>query len=221
MLQALFSRQLNAHLVSEAVATILANEEANQRALAEAAGLDPEPLRVRVYIGRSAPITDWIDVTSDTDVSPIINVRLDRTEYPGGNVIEQQRNQVRIPVECFAVGVASQSPDGFVHAETLSLERLYSVVSFARKVLMAAENTYLGMRGVVSKRWIESESYLPVDFDQDPRTQHVRACKLSLVADSYELSPQTTGVPMASVRVRLLKASDGQVLASSLILAEE
>lgn len=220
-LQSVFSRRLNAHIACDAVATILAAEEENQRVLALGLGQDSEALRVRIYTGRVAPVSDWIDVNSDTDVSSIVNVRLERVEYVGGNVVEQQRCQVRIAVECFAVGCASQLPEGIWHAEEISLERIQLVTGFVRGVLMAAENAYLGLRGVVTKRWIESEAYLPIDLEHDTRVQHVRACKLSLVVDTYEASPQTTGVPMASVRVRMLKASDGQVLASSLIIAEE
>lgn len=220
-LQALFSRNLNAHIACDAVAAILAAEEENQRTLALELGQNPEPLRVRIYTGRAAPISDWIDITSDTDTSPIVNVRLERTEYTGGNVIEQQMCQVRISIECFAVGCASNLPEGFFHAEELSLDRLRQVVGFVRGVIMAAENTYLGMRGVVTKRWLESEAYLPVDFEQDPRAQHVRACKISLVVETYEVSPQTQPVQLGSLRVRLIRQSNGQVLASSVILAEE
>ena len=221
MLQSIFARGLNAHAVCDAVAVLLVREEANQRALAEADAQDPEPLRLRVYADRTAPISDWIDVNSDADKSPIINVRLERSEYVGGNVIEQQRCQVRIGIECFAVGYAAQTADGFTHADAMLLDRLRSAVGFVRKVLMAGENTYLGMRGVVSKRWIDSEAYLPLDLEQDPRVQHVRACKLSLVVDTYEVSPQTEATTLGSVRVRLIKQSDGQVLASSIITAEE
>ena len=221
MLTTLFSRALNADLVCDAVASLLANEEANQRALATGLGQDPEPLRVRVYLERTAPISDWIDITPDTDASPIVNVRLERDDAIGGNVIEQQRCKVHLALECFAVGCSERAVDGFTHGEDLSLAKLRQTVGFVRGVLMAAENTYLGLRGVVTKRWIDSSTRLPVDFSQDPSAQHIRACKLSLVVDTFEVSPQTEGVPLASVRVRLLKESDGQVLASSVILAEE
>lgn len=221
MLTQLFGRDLNAHVVCDAVAAILSLEEENQRRLAVEANQDPEPLRVRVYRDMSAPISDWVNTDADIDLAPIVNVRIEREDTVGGNVIEQQRCTVRVAIECFAVGVSTAGSTGFSHAEEASLASIRSVSAFVRKVVMAGENTYLGLRGVVTKRWIESLSYIPIDHDQTPSAQHVRACKILLSVDTYEVSPQIESVPLASIRVRLVKNSDGQVLASSVFLAEE
>jgi hypothetical protein len=216
----LFDRTLNAFLVRDTVAAILSAEEELQRGFAEADGYDPEEYRIRVFSEKAAPFGEWLEADTEMDRAPIINVKLVSSGYQGGNVIERNRSSIRIHVDCYAVGIAEMRSDGNVSAEDLSMASLQNAVSFARKVLMAGEYTYLGLRGTVGKRWIESEDYQTVDA-ASPNAISVRGCRLTLVVDAHEDSPQMEGVPLASIRTRLVKSIGGQVLASSLVLAEE
>lgn len=211
MIDALIDKLDTVEIVRDKIAQLLADESASQMALAEAAGKDSDMWKLRVYIERANP---WENL-NENDRSPVVNVWFDSGTFDpaASNTVERQKMSATINVDCYGYGRASDNPTGgHVPGDEAAARDVQRAVRLVRNILMAATYTYLGLRGTVWKRWVESiTSYQPQQDNQNHN--QVVGARVAMRVDFNEFSPQVTPVPLEFVSVTVERSEDGQVLA--------
>lgn len=213
MIDTLIDKQDSAEIVRDQIAALLVLESAAQMALAQTAGKDPELWRLRVYQERSNP---WEALNEDAR-APIVNVWWDSATFDGGasNTLERQKCSATINVDCYGYGRSADRPaGGHTAGDQEAAEAVQRAVRLCRNILMAATYTYLGLRGLVWKRWPESISIFQPQQDNQNHS-HVVGARLAMRVDFNEFSPQVTPVELELLSVQVLRSEDGQLLAQA------
>lgn len=198
-------------LVRDQIAAILRLELDNQRALATAQSLDPTPWDVRVFVERAGAFEEGI--ARPSKARPLVNVWIDNQTWDesASNIMERQKTRAFINVDVTGYGVARLGESGGQepadHRAALECQR---VVRLCRQMLMAAPYTYLGMRGVVWRRWPQSLSYYQPTIDQR-RVLEALGGRLTFAVDFNEFSPQTAPETLEFLAVQLQRAETGEV----------
>lgn len=215
----LIQKRDNAPTILDQIAGILALELDNQQALARAADLDPEPWALRVFVNRSEPWSEWVEApeagepTRPIDVSPILNVRLStsKADPSRSNSVERQCVTSSYLIDCYGYGSSTEDAIGHMSADQAAREAATDAATLARNILMAGHYTYLGLRGLVWKRWPSSLDWLEPP-EGDHNLQHIAAVRFVLAVDHNEFSPQVTGQPLELITSQMERTPGGQVL---------
>lgn len=217
MIESLIDKQDNFEIIRDQVAAILVSETANQQTLASAAGKNPDDWKFSVYTERSNPWENWLHVQSEpdfeVDTSPIISVWFDNADFDKGasNVMERQKCEAVLNIDCYGLGLSADNPTGGHIAgdqdANKEAQRAYRLV---RNILMAAEYTYLGLRGTVWSRWPQSATAFQPTLD-GRSIQHIQAVRLALRVEFSEFAPQITGDVLEYLAVDLQRSADGLV----------
>ena len=216
MIPALIDKQDTFEIVRDKIATILANESASQVALATAAlKSDPDYWKLRIFMERSNPWEQFADNPSDT--SPIINVWFDNSNFDpsASNVMERQKSDSVFNIDCY--GYAKSKDDGGTGHKPGDREAAFEAqkaVRFVRNILMAAEYTYLDLRGIVWSRSFRSVTVFQPQLD-GRNVQHVIGARLACSAVFNEFSPQVAENILELVSIDILRAENGQILAEA------
>jgi len=212
VLAELIDKTDNFELIRDKIAVILANETANQQALATAAGEDPELWKFAVYTERANP---WESLRADDD-TPIVNVWFETSTAPKrtGNVVERQQVTGTFHVDCYCRGSAASSGSGHLAGDEQAARNVQRILRLVRNILMAAQNTYLQMRGVVWHRWPQSLTVFQPQMDAR-NVEQVIAARLTLAVDFNEFSPQVEGEALEILSVDVKRDSDGQIMAEA------
>jgi len=216
VIQGLIDKQDNFEIIRDQVAAILKLESTSQQALAIAAGKDQALWKLRVYRERANP---WESVRDQQDdLSPIINVWFDNASFDDGssNISERQKSETVINIDC--VGFAVSSPDGQGGHQPGDREAAFAVqraIRLVRNILMASEYTYLGLRGLVWKRWPQSITTFQPQQDGRSTVRAVGA-RISLRVDHNEFSPQYQGQELELLTAQVTETNSGEIV----ILAE-
>lgn len=213
-LAALIDKRDNVEIIRDEIAAILATETAAQQALATTAGRDPRLWALRVFLERSTPWADFIDAQEQIDATPIVNISFNNVSFDKsqGNVFERQRGDFTFNVDVYAYGVASDVDDGgHIPGDQAAALNLHRATRLVRNILMAAEYTYLGQRGLVGRRWIQSITALQPAIDGQAM-QHVLAARIDFEVLMNEFSPQYEGVPLELIATQVTRDGDGEVL---------
>lgn len=209
---ALIDKQDNFEIVRDQIAAILALEVASQMALATAAAKDPDDWKLRVYIERSNP---WeVFLNDDTDRSPLVNVWFDNSNFPQnrGNVVERQGSESVFNLDCYGYGRSADDPiGGHIPGDSEAALEAQRAIRLVRNILMASEYTYLGLRGVVGRRWPRTITVFQPQIDSRP-VQQIVAGRISLDVYFNELSPQAEGEALEYISAVIKRAEDGQVI---------
>ena len=201
----LLTRRDNVQIVRDQVAAILKLELDNQVVL----GLPgPAP---RVFVERSRPWGALVEAPART--APIINVWFDTASFEGSasNIVERQRCDATFNIDCYAFAGSSEKDDGHSPADEAAALACQDVLRLVRQILMSAHYTYLGMRGVVGKRWPQTLSMFAPTIDQRA-THHVVAGRLALLVWFNEFSPQVEGEVLETLSVEVKRHATGEVL---------
>lgn len=199
----------NAERIRDRVAELLAIESAAQVRAADAAGkLDPDEWRFDVYTERANP-WDMLAADDYSDPTPVVNVSWDSATYASGTVMSRQVVTGTFNIDCYAVGVATDDPaGGHVAGDAAAARNAQRVARLVRNILMAAENTYLGMRGEVGGRRVDSATV----YHPPSATEQVVAVRVVLRVEFNEYSPQTSGETLTPVHVTVHRSGDGRIL---------
>lgn len=210
----------NFELIRDQIAAILAVESANQQTLATADGQDPSLWKLRIFSERVAPFSEFINAPDGApeDDSPIVNVWFDNSNTDGtaSNAVKRQKTTGAFQVDCYGYGLA-RSVDGETghtpgdEAAALNAQR---AVRLCRRILMAGHYTYLGMRGIVWRRSIQSIESLRVPID-DRNAIRVMDMRLSLSVDFNEFSPQVQGENLEILSLDVKRTSTGEIIAET------
>ena len=204
-------------MVRDQIAAILVLEVASQMALAITAGKDPDDWKMRIFLERSNPWEEFLDVTVATDRSPLINIWFDNTNFDraSSNVMDRQTSETVYILYCYALGVRSDYGNGghMPGDEAAGLE-LARTIRLVRNILMAAEYTYLDLRGLVGSRWPQSITAFQPELANDS-TQHVVAARIALRVRFNEFSPQVAAETLEFLAVDVKRLADGLVVAEA------
>lgn len=211
-IQTLIDKQDNFEVIRDQIASILVLEVASQQALATTAGKDPLDWKLDIYTEQSNPIEKFLNGSSDG--KPIVNVWFDNSnfEMSASNIIERQKSTSIFNIDCYGYGL-SQDDGGTGHVlgdQTAALES-QRAMRLSRNILMASEYTYLGMQGVVWRRWPQSmTSFQPQQEDQN--VLNVLGSRISLQVEFNEFSPQYVPETLEFLSIDVLRAEDGQIV---------
>jgi hypothetical protein len=206
----------NVEVVRDKIATILLEEQAAQQVLAAAATPTPKDPRLwalRVFTEAANPWSQFADVPSQLDATPIVNVSIQRGDYDGraSDVIERQKTDVTYNIDCYGYGV-SATDGGSGHTPGDSKASLEAVRAFrlVRRILMAAVYTYLDLRGTVWKRFPLSFEVFNPSEDQRP-VQHVVGLRWQLQVAMNEFSPQVKGEIIEQISLTVHRGGTGEI----------
>ena len=105
---------------------------------------------------------------------PIVNVWFDTLTYDGAasNIVERQKIEATYNIDCYGYGVSVEDGSGHMPGDQTASLECQRALRLVRRILMSAHYVYLGLRGVVWKRWPQSVSMLQPQIDD-------RAAKIS------------------------------------------
>lgn len=212
----LIDKQDAYEIIRDQIAAILATESASQQALAVLAGEDPELWKLRVYKERSNPWESFLNDQS-TDTSPIVNVVYDTSDFDlsKSNIQKTQQGTSMYNLDCYAIGVSKDNPaGGQILGDEQAAINVQRAVMLVRNILMAAEYTYLGLRGTVALRVPRSIEVFRPEIDAQ-QIQKVIGARISFRVDHIETSPQFDPETLEYLSVDVLRAEDGEILAEA------
>lgn len=208
----LIDKQDTAEIVRDQIAALLALETAGQVALATSEGKpDPDLWKFRVYQERSNP---WENLPSKTaDDSPLVNVWWDASTFDAAasNIVERQKSTATINIDCYGYGQSAADGTGHKAGDRQASEAVQRVVRLVRNILMAGEYTYLGLRGVVWRRWVESITMMQPQQDGG-NVHHVQAARIAFKVEFNEYSPQVQPVTLELLTVDVHRTEDNQIV---------
>ena len=208
----LINKQDNFEVIRDQIASILVLETANQMQLATDAGLDPQDWKLRVFTERSNPWEQWLN--GHADQSPIINVWYDNSSFDkkSSNISERQTSNSTFNIDCYGHGLSANNPSGGHHAgDALAGIAAGKAARLVRNILMASENTYLQLRGLVGQRWPQSIATFQPQIDGQ-QVQHVMAARIALQVKFNEFSPQYEAETLSYLSIDVKRVEDGEIV---------
>ena len=212
MIPILIDKQDNFEIIRDQIAAILVAEIANQQALATAATEDPDDWKLRVYTERSNPWEEFLN--DETDQSPVVNVWYSDSNFDpaGSNVIERQKTQGVFNIDCIGFGKSADLPaGGHTPGDQEAAFEMQKALRLVRNILMAAEYTYLGMRGVVWQRWPQSVTSFQPQLDANTYQQIVGA-RIAFRVTFSEFSPQIAEETLEFLSIDVKRTEDGEIV---------
>jgi len=212
MLSALIDKQDTFEIIRDQIAAILATEVDNQKTLATAAAKDPSLWNFKVYSERSNPWELYLNDSSEK--TPIVNVWYDNSSFDpaASNIVERQATEAVFNIDCYAVENSSDNiAGGHNPGDKESALAVQRVLRLVRNTLMAAEYTYLELRGVVWQRWTQSVTMFQPQQDRGS-TRPVIAARIAFRVKFSEFSPQISGNVLELISTKVSRTDDGQIV---------
>ena len=217
-------------IIRDELAAILRVESAAQEALATSAGKDPANWKLRIFLERSNPWEEFQEPSEVPegeplpDVPPIVNVSFENLTFDmnASNTVERQKATATYNIDCYGYGVAADNPDGghIPGDEDASLD-CQRAVRLVRNVLMAGAYTYLGLRGTVWRRFIQSVTMFQPTANEQP-VQQVKAARVALQVEFNEFSPQVEGTPLELISVQVKRDEEsGEIFLTATYSGED
>jgi hypothetical protein len=206
-------------VVRDQIAAILAIETASQQALAHNANprKDPRPWKLRVFLERAGP-WDLFDFKSEqADHSPAVNVfyESDQFDEKAGNAFERQKVSGTFNIDCYGCGVSTETEAGHEPGDLVAAREAHRALRLARNILMSAHYIHLGLRPLVSHRWLQSRTVFQPP-QEDNAAQRIVGARLALRVDFTEFAPQHVLETLEQLHVEVRRAENGQVLHTAL-----
>lgn len=215
MITELIDKQDSFEIIRDQIAAILVTEVANQMQLATDAGKDPNDWKLRVYKERSNP---WEQLLNEqVDKSPIINVWFDNTNFdPGaGSTVERQKTEGVFNIDCYGFGLSEDEPGGgHKPGDREAALEVHKAIRLARNILMAAQYTYLGLRGLVWQRWPQSITVFQPQLD-GRQMQQIVGARVAFRVVFNEFSPQVPAETLELVSVKVDELDSGELLVAA------
>lgn len=215
MIAELIDKMDNFEIIRDQIAAILATEVANQMQLATDGGKNPDDWKLRIFSERSNP---WEQLLNEqADRSPIVNVWFDNSNFDpaASNISERQKTEGVFNIDCYGYGISSDEVGGGHNpGDKEAAFEVHKALRLVRNILMAAEYTYLGLRGVVWQRWPQSITVFQPQLDGRQMQQLVGA-RLAFRVVFNEFSPQVPAETLELVSVDVKRTEDGEIVAEA------
>jgi hypothetical protein len=205
----LIDKRDNFEIIRDQIAGILALELDNQHTLSFG---QPQP---SVFIERSNPWGQFLEGAVLTQ--PVINVWFDSATFDEStsNVVERQKCAAIFNVDCYGFAVSQDdTAGGHLPADEQAARDTQRTVRLARNILMAGPYTYLGLRGLVWKRFPLTVSMFQAQID-NRAAQRIVGARLALQVHFNEFSPQSAGVPLEQLTLTFFRKETGQILVAA------
>lgn len=213
MIPTLIDKQDNFEIIRDQIAAILTTEVANQIQLATDAGKpNPDDWKMRIFVERSNPWEQFLN--EQTDRSPLINIWYDNSNFDptASNILERQKTEAIFNIDCYGYGKASDvSGGGHNPGDKEAALEVQKSLRLVRNILMAAEYTYLGLRGLVWQRWPQSITVFQPQIDGRTAQQIVGA-RIAFKVTFNEFSPQVAQNVLELVSTLVHRTEDGEVV---------
>jgi hypothetical protein len=209
---ALIDKQDTFEIVRDQIAAILMTEVASQMQLATDAAKDPADWKLRIFTERSNPWEQWLN--EQNDKSPIVNVWYDNSNFSQNksNALERQASETVYNIDCYGYGVSrDDGATGHIPGDRDAALEVQKALRLTRNILMAAEYTYLGLRGLVWQRWPQSVTVFQPQLD-GRQAQQIVGARLALRVVFNEFSPQVEAQTLELLSVDVLRAEDGEIV---------
>lgn len=209
----LIDKRDNSEVVRDEIAAILVTELATQQALASGAGKDPTLWSARVFAERANPWAEFLEAPEQADGVPLVNVSLDNVNYDASssNAVERQKATAVYHLDCYGYGISEDDGGtGHIPGDARASLDAQRAVRLVRNILMAGTYTYLGLRGLVWRRWIQSVSMFQPALESRA-VQQIVAARIALQVDFNEFSPQVIGEPMELLSATVFREGTGEV----------
>lgn len=209
----LIDKQDTAEIVRDQISAILALESAAQVVLATTAGKpDPDDWKIRVFQERANP---WEEFPGrESDRSPLVNVWWDTSNFDmsASNISERQKSVTTYNLDCYGYGrSADVLAGGHRPGDQDAAEEVQKAVRLVRNILMAAEYTYLGLRGTVWRRWVDTISMFQPQQDNQ-NVQHVVGARIRFRVEFNEFSPQVVPDILELLSVDVYRTEDNEII---------
>jgi len=198
-LQAIINKQDSFEIIRDQIGAILLLETANQMALApnEAPPLEPDDFKLRIFLERANPWQEWqnIDVNNDPDLSPIVNVWYDSdtADESASNTISRQAITGTFNIDCYGYGTSKDDGgSGHEPGDKKAAFESHRAVRLVRNILMAGENTYLQLQGLVWQRRHQSRNFFQPEIN-GVAAQNVLGARFALRVKFNETSSEFQG----------------------------
>lgn len=203
-------------IARDAVAAILAEEIANQQALAANASADVSLYQLDVYAERVAPLENWRD---DPTAAPVVSVWIPRyVPRSGGSTVDDERGEATLYLDVFAAGQDADSMSGHTAGDYQARVNLHRVIRLIRQILMSGQYTYLGSPRKAAQ-WCYGREIKDVEIHEPRRlentAQWVATARISFSVDLKMSQPQWPGEVAEGQDVIFKRDSDGKVLAKA------
>lgn len=210
----LIDKQDNFEIIRDQIAAILLTEIISQIALATTAGKpNPDDWKLRIFTERANPWEQFLQAPV-VDTSPLVNVWYDNSNFDenSSNTFERQKAVGIFNIDCYGYGIsADDGGSGHTPGDKAAALEVQKALRLCRNILMAAEYAYLGMRGLVWKRWPQSVTVFQPQ--QDGQTvQRVIGARLALQVEFNEFSPQVAGEDLEFISIDVIRAEDGEIV---------
>ena len=214
----LIDKQDTFEIVRDQIAQILADEVASQMAIATNEAKDPDDWKLRIFTERSNPWEQFQNPDeANFDDSPIVNVWFDSDNFDmsASNILERQKTEAVYNMNCYGYGRSKDDGGtGHIPGDKEAAFEVQRALRLVRNILMAAEYTYLGLRGVVWQRWPQSITVFQPQQDARNVSQLVGA-RVAFRVVFNEFSPQVESVELEAVRVDVKRTEDGEIVAQA------
>ena len=215
MIDTLIDKQDSFEIVRDKIALILAEESANQMALATSASKDPDLWKLRVFLERSNPWETFID-PPQLDTSPIVSVGYESGSFDPSrsDIVRRQLCSGVFNIDCYGYGVSSDEPgSGHNPGDKMAAFEAQRAIRLVRNILMADLYCVLDLLKLVSLRWPESINIFPPQ-QESYNGINVVGARMQFRVEFNEFSPQQTPSFLETVHVDLKRSETGQILAS-------
>lgn len=215
MLTELIHKQDSFEIIRDQIAAILVREVANQMQLATDGGEDPNDWKLRVFSERSNP---WEQLLNEqTDRNPIVNVWFDNSNFDpaASNISERQKTEGVFNIDCYGYGISTdEAGGGHNPGDKEAALEVHKALRLVRNILMAAEYTYLGLRGLVWQRWPQSITIFQPQLD-GRQMQQVVGARVAFRVVFNEFSPQVTPETLELLSVTVDELETGELLVNA------
>lgn len=207
----LIDKQDNFEVIRDQIAGILKTEIINQMALATAAAKDPDEWKLRIFTERSNPFEQFLN--EQTDQSPIVNIWYENSnfEQSGSNISERQKTVAIYNIDCYGYGVSEDDGAGHKPGDREAAFEVQKALRLIRNILMAAENTYLQLRGLVWQRWPQNITVFQPQLD-GRQMQQIVGARLAFKVTFNEFSPQVQAETLEYVAIDVRRTEDGEIV---------
>ncbi|MCK4518195.1 hypothetical protein KAT92_05425 [Candidatus Babeliales bacterium] len=208
----LIDKQDSIEIIRDQIAAILVVEIANQQVLAAAALKDPDDWKLRIFTERSNPWEQYLNDQSDP--SPLVNIWIDNSNYDpkASNAIERQKTSAVYNIDCYGYGMSEDIPaGGHRPGDKEAALEVQKAVRLVRNILMAGENTYLQLRGLVWSRWPQSITIFQPQLD-GRTVQQIVGARIAFRVEFNEFSPQVPSVELELLTVDVKRLEDGEII---------
>lgn len=211
---ALIDKKDTVEIVRDQIAAILTLEVASQMALATNAGKNPNDFKLRIFSERTNPWEQFLNHEDGDDDSPLVNVWWDNSNFDmkASNIVERQKSEAVYNIDCYGFAVSKDNPGGgHDPGDQEAAFEAHRAIRLVRNILMAAEYTYLDLRGTVWRRWTQAITIFQQQQDSNTMQQIVGA-RLAFRVEFSEFSPQIPTEILELLSVKVRRTEDGEIV---------